>query len=36
MDILPVVHRADMARLEGILSLADVLDAYGVPTSVAA
>jgi CIC family chloride channel protein len=34
MDILPVVHRADMALLEGVVSMADVLEAYGVPTSV--
>ena len=35
MDILPVVHRADLGLLEGIVSMADVLEAYGAPTSVA-
>jgi CIC family chloride channel protein len=30
IDILPVVSRADMHKLEGIVTLRDVLDAYGV------
>jgi CIC family chloride channel protein len=30
IDILPVVHRADVHRLEGIVTLRDVLDSYGV------
>jgi len=27
---LPVVHRADIHKLEGIVTLSDVLDSYGV------
>jgi len=30
IDILPVVSRADVHKLEGIVTLRDVLDAYGV------
>ena len=30
LDVLPVVHRADIHKLEGIVTLADVLDSYGV------
>jgi chloride channel protein, CIC family len=30
IEILPVVSRADVHKLEGIVTLADVLDAYGV------
>jgi CIC family chloride channel protein len=30
LDVLPVVHRADIHKLEGIVTLRDVLDAYGV------
>ena len=30
IEILPVVNRADVHRLEGIVTLRDVLDAYGV------
>jgi CIC family chloride channel protein len=30
LDILPVVNRADVHQLEGIVTLKDVLDAYGV------
>lgn len=30
LDILPVVNRADIHKLEGIVTLQDVLDAYGV------
>lgn len=30
LEILPVVSRADVHRLEGIVTLGDVLDAYGV------
>ena len=29
-DILPVVNRANVHKLEGIVTLQDVLDAYGV------
>ena len=31
IEILPVVNRADAHKLEGIVTLRDVLDAYGVP-----
>jgi CIC family chloride channel protein len=31
IEILPVVNRADVHRLEGIVTLRDILDAYGVP-----
>jgi CIC family chloride channel protein len=30
IDILPVVNRADVHKLEGVISLRDVLDSYGV------
>ena len=30
LDVLPVVHRADIHKLEGIVTLSDVLDSYGV------
>jgi CBS domain-containing protein len=30
IDVLPVVGRADMHKLEGIVTLRDVLDSYGV------
>jgi CIC family chloride channel protein len=30
IEILPVVNRADMHKLEGVVTLRDVLDAYGV------
>src|ERR1700675_486474 len=30
LDILPVVNRANVHELEGIVSLRDVLDSYGV------
>jgi len=30
LDVLPVVHRADLHKLEGVVTLPDVLDAYGV------
>jgi CIC family chloride channel protein len=30
IEILPVVSRGDVHKLEGIVTLADVLDAYGV------
>jgi CIC family chloride channel protein len=33
IEILPVVSRADVHKLEGILTLRDVLDAYGVSRS---
>jgi CIC family chloride channel protein len=29
-EILPVVNRADVHKVEGIVTLRDVLDAYGV------
>ena len=31
IEILPVVSRANVHKLEGIVTLQDVLDAYGVP-----
>jgi CIC family chloride channel protein len=30
LDVLPVVHRADIHKLEGIVTLPDVLSAYGI------
>jgi CIC family chloride channel protein len=30
IEILPVVSRADIHKLEGVVTLADVLNAYGV------
>jgi hypothetical protein len=30
IEILPVVSRADVHKLEGIVTLRDILDAYGV------
>jgi CIC family chloride channel protein len=33
VDALPVVNRADIHRLEGIVTLRDVLDSYGVDSS---
>jgi chloride channel protein, CIC family len=30
VEILPVVSRADVHKLEGIVTLHDVLDSYGV------
>jgi CIC family chloride channel protein len=30
LDILPVVNRADVHKLEGVVTLRDVLDSYGV------
>jgi chloride channel protein, CIC family len=30
LDVLPVVHRADIHKLEGVVTLPDVLDAYGI------
>ncbi|MGA2087070.1 MAG: chloride channel protein [Terracidiphilus sp.] len=36
LDVLPVVHRADIHKLEGIVTLKDVLDAYGVNSMDAA
>jgi CIC family chloride channel protein len=32
LDLLPVVNRADVHRLEGVVTLRDVLKAYGVAT----
>jgi CIC family chloride channel protein len=33
VDMLPVVNRADIHKLEGIVALRDVLDSYGVDSS---
>ena len=33
LDVLPVVNRANVHKLEGIVTLRDVLDSYGVSTS---
>jgi CIC family chloride channel protein len=33
IDLLPVVNRADIHQLEGIVTLRDVLDSYGVDSS---
>jgi CBS domain-containing protein len=30
LDVLPVVHRTDLHKLEGVVTLRDVLDAYGI------
>jgi CIC family chloride channel protein len=30
LDVLPVVHRADLHKLEGVVTLPDVVDAYGI------
>jgi CIC family chloride channel protein len=30
LDVLPVIHRADIHKLEGVVTLQDVLNAYGV------
>jgi CIC family chloride channel protein len=30
VEVLPVVNRADIHKLEGVITLDDVLDAYGV------
>jgi CIC family chloride channel protein len=30
LDILPVIHRADIHKLEGVVTLRDLLDSYGV------
>lgn len=30
LDVLPVVHRADLHKLEGVVTMPDVLDAYGI------
>ena len=30
LDVLPVIHRAELHKLEGVVTLSDVLDAYGV------
>jgi hypothetical protein len=30
LDLLPVVNRANVHQLEGIVTLQDVLDSYGV------
>jgi CIC family chloride channel protein len=30
IELLPVVNRADVHKLEGVVTLPDVLDAYGV------
>ena len=33
LDVLPVVDRADFHKLEGVVTLVDVLDAYGVAST---
>jgi len=33
IDILPVVNRADISKLEGVITLHDVLDSYGVDST---
>ena len=33
LDVLPVIHRADIHKLEGVVTLPDVLDAYGIGRS---
>jgi CIC family chloride channel protein len=30
LDLLPVIHRADIHKLEGVVTLPDVLNAYGI------
>jgi hypothetical protein len=30
LDVLPVIHRADIHKLLGVVTLKDVLDSYGV------
>ena len=30
LDVLPVIHRAEIHKLEGVVTLRDVLDSYGV------
>ena len=30
LDVLPVIHRAEIHKLEGVVTLPDVLDAYGI------
>jgi len=30
LDVLQVIHRADIHKLEGVVMLPDVLDAYGI------
>jgi CIC family chloride channel protein len=32
LDLLPVIHRADIHKLVGVVTLKDVLDSYGVTT----
>jgi CIC family chloride channel protein len=34
LDVLPVVHRADIHKLEGVVTLPDVLNAYGIDRSL--
>jgi len=36
LDLIPVVNRADVHRLEGIVTLRDLLDSYGVGSSASA
>jgi CIC family chloride channel protein len=36
LDLLPVIHRADAHKLEGVVTLRDVLEAYGVQNTDAA
>jgi hypothetical protein len=30
LDVLPVIHRADIHNLLGVVTLQDVLDSYGI------
>ena len=30
LDVLPVIHRADIHKLLGVVTLRDVLDSYGI------
>jgi hypothetical protein len=30
LDVLPVLHRADIQKLDGVVTVPDVLDAYGI------
>jgi CIC family chloride channel protein len=36
LDLLPVIHRADAHKLEGVVTLRDVLEAYGVENTESA
>ena len=34
LDVLPVIHRAEIHKLEGVVTLRDLLDSYGVNVPV--